>query len=1485
MNENYILDLIGMLEQKKSRKQINSDIKQLEKTINALRITGVFAKGSTKKELNAYISQLSSQLSTLKLKGKLDSRSLKRDIDNALSNIKFQDIDALNIDGNKAKLKIRKVFADIKEYASRNPISVNITPKKEKLNNDLTAYLNKNTKINESAVLLQEADRIRELIQAVDDKKSLREATDAFQLYKSEVAATGFNTKSTTDKIKGMLSQATKLGSIFSVASLAINNFTNSLKTLRSNDTILTEISKTSELTKQQLEEIGNASFKAASKYGEFSGNYLLGVQEMARSGYESLSKELGELSLLAQSAGNMTADSANNYLLATDAAYKYSGSVEKLNAALDGANYISNKNSASLTDIADATRVSASFAANAGVAIDELTAAEATMIAVTKRGGSEIGRAFRSIVLNLQQVSGEFDGEVIDEEQLKKVEARCHSLGVELEYMKDGTPTLRNTMEVLKELAEVYNSLPDNSAEKQGLISDLGGKYHANALSSLLSRWDLYEKMLKEFSQGTGSALEEAEKTAKSWEGRLNSLQNSFDSFLNVLTNKDAVLNGISLFDKLIQGAETLTDTIGEIPVVLTALNTAMVAMNKDYGITKVWDSEKGKIDIQGNMFGIDFTAIKNMKKHFSEAEGAIQLWNDVLLSGENDLEVFGNTLIKNNAQLKAYLSTCSKEAPASLSGYKSYLNAAGVSTDSLRLKTILLNSAISMGIGLAVQAAVSGITYLIQRQEELHQTAKEGAETYKETASSINDYVSKYQELQKALVEAKGNEEEAYNVKKQLLDLQTELNDTYGEEYGKINLLADAYKDQTEAIKAYNKEAAQALLNENRREIDRAVFQMTNKGHYDLSGAGVLGQTDEGKALIEIAQKYKEQGITIADEIGDGSFAQFSVHLNADPESAYKTINEFETELEAKAKELGDEHMFDDILNISSDSMQKAKAAINEYGDIFKQALTAEIVSDDNKTKVYGEALKAVEAYNEAVLRSENPYEDKTVIKAKEDLDSIKHTIQENETEWERYSVLLDEVFEKADTRILEFTQALKTNTDIQQLAEDLKGLDHFDLKSFDDIAGENESFDKLKESAEAYNLSGEELIDTLVRLGYVQGEVQDSIQNIDPPISLNLSTYKDQISDIQSSLSTLRSALDSLNSGDLSKIEVIDLMQKFPELAPYIDLTADGFGNLSEGLSRLMEQQPSSLINELEKLKDSLNTDEERKQVDLLIDSLQRLSSYGDSGIEAYSATMGNTWNDTANVIDGVITQFENLAKVQEAVSDGLTMSAMAATELSKIYPEILTNATVTADGQMKLNEDVVKHILDGDQSIINAQITKLEADKAELEAKQKVAIAELEIAKNVGTAKGQITEEEARNQIEALEAELQAELDKDKKVVESYATATESKMNNASQFNTHAGQVASDVATNMLNAAVSMAANMKVNAENSQQSLTGIGHKAAEVAKSIIAMSAGESVDVSDKIFQGKGGTKSGAIKIVNNTRRLSSATSVRANDKM
>ncbi len=82
----------------------------------------------------------------------------------------------------------------------------------------------------------------------------------------------------------------------------------------------------------------------------------------------------------------------------------------------------------------------------------------------------------------------------------------------------------------------------------------------------------------------------------------------------------------------------------------------------------------------------------------------------------------------------------------------------------------------------------------------------------------------------------------------------------------------------------------------------------------------------------------------------------------------------------------------------------------------------------------------------------------------------------------------------------------------------------------------------------------------------------------------------------------------------------------------------------------------------------------------------------------------------------------------------------MSTTAAAELAKMYPEILTNAEVTANGQITLNEDVVNSILDGDKSIIDAQIAKLEADKAELTAKKTYAEAQLNIVKQVAEGEG-------------------------------------------------------------------------------------------------------------------------------------------------
>lgn len=411
--------------------------------------------------------------------------------------------------------------------------------------------------------------------------------------------------------------------------------------------------------------------------------------------------------------------------------------------------------------------------------------------------------------------------------------------------------------------------------------------------------------------------------------------------------------------------------------------------------------------------------------------------------------------------------------------------------------------------------------------------------------------------------------------------------------------------------------------------------------------------------------------------------------------------------------------------------------------------------------------------------------------------------------------------------------------------------------------------------------------------IKAQYVNGETktwtpQDWIANIQEKLNSSVEievgatiSFEDALKkaeDIQSSISTLRSALDAFNSGTIDESSVLDLMQQFPELVPYIDLATDGFGNLSEGLSVLISQQPEALIQRLEALKESLNTEEERAQVDALINSLQSLSSYGDTGMEAYATTIGSTWGDTANVIETVTNQFENLAKVQEAVADGLTMSTTAAAELAKMYPEILTNAEYAGNGQITLNEEVVKSILAGDESIINAQIAKLEADKAELEARKDTAIAELEIANQVGTAKGQIDEQTARNKIELLNQELENEISKNNQVGQSYAQTAESMANNTEQLGNYEAEVANNMAANMNTASASMADGMAVNAEASQYSLSGLAQKATDVANAVLGIATGDTIGNPNAIYKGKGGTNKGGIKTVSSPSKFTSTVS-------
>lgn len=132
-----------------------------------------------------------------------------------------------------------------------------------------------------------------------------------------------------------------------------------------------------------------------------------------------------------------------------------------------------------------------------------------------------------------------------------------------------------------------------------------------------------------------------------------------------------------------------------------------------------------------------------------------------------------------------------------------------------------------------------------------------------------------------------------------------------------------------------------------------------------------------------------------------------------------------------------------------------------------------------------------------------------------------------------------------------------------------------------------------------------------------------------------------------------------------------------------------------------------------------------------------------------------SMPNPWSGILNTFDTCSGALEQIASIQNAVADGFTISADKAREFAEAYPEILANATVSADGQVTLNQGVVDAFISGKQEQVNAaidaEIANLQAKKASLEGQMAFAQAELEIAQNVGDGEGQISKEVAEYRI--------------------------------------------------------------------------------------------------------------------------------------
>ena len=353
---------------------------------------------------------------------------------------------------------------------------------------------------------------------------------------------------------------------------------------------------------------------------------------------------------------------------------------------------------------------------------------------------------------------------------------------------------------------------------------------------------------------------------------------------------------------------------------------------------------------------------------------------------------------------------------------------------------------------------------------------------------------------------------------------------------------------------------------------------------------------------------------------------------------------------------------------------------------------------------------------------------------------------------------------------------------------------------------------------------------------------------------------------IDDFQSSMNTLSDALTKLQDGELGVADVIDLLQEFPALASYIDIAAENFGDLESGLKSLISSSPDGLIETLQEMRDTAGlTEEQRKQINLLCDAVKKLSAEMTDGsvegaIADYASALGN-FENVADKITSVSDSLRTVADLQNEVANGFTMSLDKALEFAAVYPEILNGATVSADGQISLNEDVVNSFISGKEaemkSQIDEQIAALEADKATLVAKKEFAEAQLKLAQSVGEGEGQISEDVAEYRVKAGNAVAEALVNAGVQEADAYRLACAAMAGNAEEFNSIAAAVCTDVQGNFNSAAYAAAQAIYRNMNRAKTDIASLASQAQDAARAIAGMSRG-SVAGSSSVRGGSGG---------------------------
>lgn len=567
-----------------------------------------------------------------------------------------------------------------------------------------------------------------------------------------------------------------------------------------------------------------------------------------------------------------------------------------------------------------------------------------------------------------------------------------------------------------------------------------------------------------------------------------------------------------------------------------------------------------------------------------------------------------------------------------------------------------------ISTVVGLATAAWSS----YNQAVEESIQRAKDVTSAWDESNTSLNEQISKYKELKSQLDSGTLTPDEEYSTRQQILDIQTQITNQYGEQAEGVNLVNGSLEQQLALLQQIAAENALTELNKNMDSYKNVAQQMEKERSYQIGAASFINDNAAAKDIYNLAKEYEDLGITLKDVsdlsgLEDGT--SFEIYFDGDATQADKVISDFMNRVSELKKKYQDDvgaiSFIDDSNYYASDALKKNQEILDDYQESYNKFLQMDMISrgteEGSVADTYYKYADAVSAYNEALASGDSD----AIAETRSEFQALDQEVDNvlSQGDNDKFTSLFDEVgasLDEASIKLNDFNEALAgkagdsntfkdTADDIKAASDELKEmkLDAQEVRDALITDGAQTGEDQILALADAWGLTEEsiknqdeaftEFLSVLSEAGIITGEVASATDTA----AASYDAFSSTVQTATENLGTLQSIMsESVSGSGISAENVQAFRDMFGDDAEdALEKTANGYHLNVDALRELQAQQETLTKSDyLSALSD---------QYELLAENAEKLAKaqfMGDTDdITALEATRQGIMNQISSLQD--------------------------------------------------------------------------------------------------------------------------------------------------------------------------------------------------------------------------------------------------------